>query len=191
MSRLFRGTLALTVAALALGAGRAEGQERPVRFYAHGGVGIGRFVFLCSACGDDQTSLVPAASVGVTLTRVDLDVGLHALGWSHIGDRYTILTLGTTWRPDGFPLFLGGGVGMTVRQYPGVCSSCSGPGPGAPVLTRGADYHAAAMVQVGGRIPVGPRVGFEPFLQLSRLGAGPLTSAHANHLALGFRIDGR
>lgn len=190
MSRSLRGTFAPLVAMLTLLHAHAEGQERPVRFYAHGGVGIGRFVFLCTTCGDEQTALVPAASIGVTLTRTDLDVGLQAIGWTHVGDRYTILTVGTTWRPDWMPLFIGGGVGMTVRQFPGVCSSCRG-GTGTPVLSHGADYHSAAMLQVGGRIPVAYRVGLEPFLQLSRLGSGPVAAGHASHLAVGLRIDGR
>ena len=188
--RHLRRSISSFLAALALLPASVPAQESPVRFYAHGGVGLGRFVFLCSTCGDEQTSLVPSASVGVTLTRTDLDLGLYAIGWSHIGDRYTILTVGTTWRPDGMPLFIGGGVGMTIRQYPGVCSSCRG-GNGTPVLSKGAEYHTAAMLQVGGRIPVGYRVGLEPYLQLSRLGAGPLTDGHANHLAVGLRIDGR
>lgn len=190
MNAWTRRGLAAAVTVLAFLPALADAQERPVRFYAHGGVGVGRFVFLCSACGDEQTSLVPSASVGITLTRTNLDLGLHAIGWSHIGDRYTIVTIGTTWRPAGMPLFVGGGVGMTVRQYPGVCTSCRG-GNGTPVLSKGADYHTAAMLQVGGRIPVGYRLGLEPYLQLSRLGAGPVTDSHASHLAVGLRIDGR
>lgn len=164
-------------------------ERRPVRFYGDGGVGVGRFVFLCASCGDEQTSLVPSFSAGVTFTRVDLDLGLHAIGWSHVGDRYTVLTVGTTYRPRWAPLFLGGGVGISVRQFAGVCTSCGGT-PGTPVLRSGST-DPAAMLQFGARIPVGFRVALEPFVQLSRLGAGARTERHADHLAVGLRIDGR
>ena len=59
-------------------------------------------------------------------------------------------------------------------------------------MLRAAATSAAAMLQLGARIPVGYRVGLEPFLQLSRLGAGPLSESHASsHLAVGLRLDGR
>lgn len=165
-------------------------QERgPIRFYGDGGVGVGRFIFLCASCGDEQTSLVPSFSAGVTLTRLDLDLGFNAIGWSHIGDRFTVLTVGTTYRPRWAPFFLGGGVGLSIRQFAGVCTTC-GQTPGTPVLKSGAT-DAAAMVQFGARIAVGYRVGLEPFAQFSRLGAGAHSEGHANHLAIGIRIDGR
>jgi hypothetical protein len=165
-------------------------QDPPVRPYAHGGVGIGRFVLQCAGCGSPQTALVPSASFGLSFTRVGLDLGLHALGWTHIGDRYTVITLGTTVRPRAIPIFFGAGAGLSVRQYPEVCSSCPGT-PGTPVLLRGSSTDPALMAQLGVRIAVAYRVAIEPFAQYSRLTGIGLPQERGDHLTVGIRIDGR
>ena len=184
--RRFRvAALAAVVATVPLAA-----QARAVRPYAHGGVGIGRFVFQCDGCGSPQTALVPSASFGLSFTRIGLDLGVHALGWTHIGDRYTVITLGTTLRPRAIPVFFGAGAGLAVRQYPEVCSSCPGT-PGTPVLLRGTSTDPALMAQFGVRIGVGYRVAIEPFAQYSRLTGIGLPRDHADHLTVGIRIDGR
>jgi hypothetical protein len=182
--------LGATGVLLGLGASSSAAQGPPVRPYAHGGVGIGRFVFQCSGCGSPQTALVPSASFGLSFTRIGLDVGLDVLGWTHIGDRYTVVTLGTTLRPRWMPLFLGGGVGLAVRQYPEVCSSCPGT-PGTPVRLRASSTDPALMVQFGLRIPLAYRVALEPFAQYSRLTGIGLPQEHADHLMVGIRVDGR
>lgn len=185
-SRTFRvAALATVVAVVPVAA-----QGPAVRPYAHGGVGIGRFVFQCHGCGSPQTALVPSASFGLSFTRIGLDLGVHALGWTHIGDRYTVITLGTTLRPRAIPVFFGAGAGLAVRQYPGVCSSCPGT-PGTPVLLRGTSTDPALMAQFGVRIGVGYRVAIEPFAQYSRLTGIGLPRDHADHLTVGIRIDGR
>lgn len=169
----------------------AAAQGRPVHPYAHGGVGVGGFVGLCEECGPPQTSLIPSASVGVSLTRIGLDVGLDAIGWSHIGDRYTVVTLGTTLRPRGLPVFAAGGAGLSLRQFPDVCSSCPGT-PGTPARVRATATDLAFMAQLGIRIPVDRGVGLEPFAQFSRMPGGLGDSpGYANHLFVGLRIDGR
>jgi hypothetical protein len=165
-------------------------QGPSVRPYAHGGVGIGRFVFQCAGCGSPQTALVPSASFGLSFTRVGLDLGLHALGWTHIGDRYTVITLGTTIRPRAIPVFFGVGGGLAVRQYPEVCSSCPGT-PGTPVLLRGSSTDPALMAQLGVRIAVAYRVAIEPFAQYSRLTGIGLPRERGDHLTVGIRVDGR
>ena len=165
-------------------------QGPPVRPYAHGGVGIGRFVFQCAGCGSPQTALVPSASFGLSFTRIGLDLGLHALGWTHIGDRYSVITLGTTIRPRAVPVFFGVGGGLAVRQYPEVCSSCPGT-PGTPVLLRGSSTAPALMAQLGVRIAVAYRVGIEPFAQYSRLTGIGLPGDRGDHLTVGIRVDGR
>jgi hypothetical protein len=165
-------------------------QGPPIRPYAHGGVGIGRFVFQCAGCGSPQTALVPSASFGLSFTRIGLDLGLHALGWTHIGDRYTVITLGTTIRPRAIPVFFGVGGGLSVRQYPEVCSSCPGT-PGTPVLLRGSSTDPALMAQAGVRIALAYRVAIEPFAQYSRLMGIGLPRDHADHLTVGIRVDGR
>jgi hypothetical protein len=186
-SRILRA--AAVMLGLILARGAAQGP--PVRPYAHGGVGVGRFVGLCADCGSAQTALVPSASFGLSLTRIGLDVGLDALGWTHIGDRYTVVTLGTTVRPRWMPLFLGAGVGFSFRQFPDVCSLCPGA-PGTPVPIRGTATDPAFMAQIGLRIPVDRGVGVEPFAQYSRMpGAGGAEAGYANHLMVGIRIDGR
>jgi len=185
------GMLLAAVLILGFGVASSAAQGRPVRPYAHGGVGVGRFVGLCSECGPPQTSLIPSASFGLSLTRIGVDVGLDAIGWSHIGDRYTVLTLGTTLRPRWMPLFIGGGVGFSFRQFPDVCSSCPGT-PGTPARIRATATDAAVMAQIGLRIPVGRGVGLEPFAQLSRMPGGLGDSpGYANHVFVGLRIDGR
>jgi hypothetical protein len=175
---------------LAVLAESAAAQAPRVSPYAYGGIGVGRFVFLCSGCGPEQTALIPSASVGLSFNRVGLDLGLAALGWTHISDRYTVLTVGTTWRPRSVPLFVGGGVGLAIRQYPDVCSSCSGT-PGIPVRIRGSSTDPAMMLQLGGRIPVAYRVTIEPFAQYSRFTRSEFAVGHADHLAVGLRVDGR
>ena len=165
-------------------------QGPPVRPYAHGGVGIGRFVFQCAECGSPQTALVPSASFGLSFTRIGLDLGLHALGWTHIGDRYTVITVGTTIRPRAIPVFFGAGGGLVVRQYPEVCSSCPGT-PGTPVLLRGSSTDPAFMAQLGVRIAVAYRVAIEPFAQYSRLTGIGLPRERGDHLTIGIRVDGR
>lgn len=165
-------------------------QGPPVRPYAHGGVGIGRFVLQCAGCGTPQTALVPSASFGLSFTRIGLDLGLHALGWSHIGDRYSVITLGTTIRPRAIPVFFGAGAGIAVRQYPAVCSSCQGT-PGTPVLLRGTSTDPAFMAQLGVRIAVAYRVAIEPFAQYSRLTGIGLPQERGDHLTVGIRVDGR
>lgn len=189
--RTWSRTLRVAVGMLGFAVATSVAQGPPVRPYAHGGVGVGRFVGLCPDCGPPQTALVPSASFGLSLTRIGLDVGLDAIGWTYIGDRYTVLTLGTTLRPRWMPLFFGGGAGFSFRQFPEVCSLCPG-GPGTPVRLRGTDTDPAFMAQVGLRIPVDRRVGVEPFAQYSRMtgGAGDSPS-YANHLMIGIRIDGR
>jgi hypothetical protein len=166
-------------------------QGPPVRPYAHGGVGVGGFVGLCSDCGSPQTALVPSASFGLSLTRIGLDIGLDGLGWTHIGDRYTVVTFGTTIRPRRIPLFFGGGVGFSFRQFPEVCSLCPGT-PGTPAPVRGTATDPAFMAQIGFRIPIDRRAGVEPFAQYSRMpGAGGAEAGYANHLMIGIRVDGR
>jgi hypothetical protein len=165
-------------------------QGPPIRPYAHGGVGVGRFVFQCAGCGSPQTALVPSASFGLSFTRVGLDLGLHGLGWTHIGDRYTVITLGTTIRPRAIPVFFGVGGGLAVRQYPEVCSSCPGT-PGTPVLLRGTSTDPALMAQLGVRIAVAYRVAIEPFAQYSRLTGIGLPGDRGDHLTVGIRVDGR
>lgn len=163
-------------------------QGPPVRPYAHGGVGVGRFVGLCPDCGSPQTALVPSASFGLSFPRIGLDVGLDALGWTHIGDRYSVLTLGTTVRPRRIPLFFGGGVGFSLRQFPEVCSLCPGT-PGTPVRLRATETDPAFMAQIGLRIPVNRGVGVEPFAQYSRMTGA--SGEYAGHLMVGIRVDGR
>jgi len=183
----------LRVAALMLGLAveSSAAQSPPVRPYAHGGVGVGRFVGLCAECGPPQTALIPSASFGLSLTRIGVDIGLDAIGWSHIGDRYTVLTLGTTVRPRWMPLFIGGGVGFSFRQFPEVCSSCPGT-PGTPARIRATATDPAFMAQVGLRIPVDRGVALEPFAQYSRMPGGLGDSpGYANHFVVGIRIDGR
>ena len=177
---------------LGIGVSTAAGQAHSVRPYVHGGIGLGRFVFLCNGCGPDRTSVVPSASVGLSLTRIGLDVGLDALNWSNIGDRYTVLTASTTLRPRHIPLFFGVGVGLALRQYPQVCNLCSGTnGSGTLAPSRASTTDPAAMVQIGGRLALNRRVGLEPFAQYSRLAAGSFSVGHADHLAVGVRFDGR
>lgn len=180
LAALLTGVMVLPLAA----------QGSPVRPYAHGGVGIGRFVFQCAGCGSPQTALVPSASFGLSFTRIGLDLGLHALGWTYIGDRYTVITLGTIIRPRSIPVFFGVGGGLAVRQYPEVCSSCPGT-PGTPVLLRGTSTDPALMAQLGVRIAVAYRVAVEPFAQYSRLTGIGLPRDHADHLTVGIRVDGR
>ena len=185
-------SLTLRASAVMLGvAASASAQGPSIRPYAHGGVGVGRFVGLCADCGAAQTALVPSASFGLSFSRIGLDAGFDALGWTHIGDRYSLLTLSVTVRPRWIPLFVGGGAGLSIRQFPEVCSLCSGP-PGTPVRLRATDTDPAFMAQMGVRIPVNRGVGVEPFVQYSRMpgGAGESPS-YANHLMIGLRIDGR
>jgi hypothetical protein len=118
-SRTLRAALAM------LGfAASASAQGAPIRPYAHCGVCLGRCVCLCADCGAPQTALVPSASFGLSFSRIGLDVGFDALGWTHIGDRYSLLTLGATVRPRWMPFFFGGGAGLSLRQFPEVCSLC-------------------------------------------------------------------
>jgi hypothetical protein len=191
LMRTWPRILRAAVVMLGLAVASSAAQGPPVRPYAHGGVGVGRFVFLCAECGSPQTALVPSASFGLSFTRIGLDVGLDALGWTHIGDRYTVLTLGTTVRPRWMPLFFGGGVGFSFRQFPDVCSLCPGT-PGTPVRIRATATDPAFMAQIGLRISVDRSVALEPFAQYSRMtGAGGASAGYADHLMVGIRIDGR
>ena len=188
--RTWSRTLRAAVVILGVAAS-ASAQGAPIRPYAHGGVGVGRFVGLCAECGSPQTALVPSASFGLSFSRIGLDVGFDALGWTHIGDRYSLLTLGATVRPRWMPLFFGGGAGLSIRQFPEVCSLCPGP-PGTPVRLRATDTDAAFMAQIGVRIPLDRRVGVEPFAQYSRMPGGAGESpGYANHFMVGVRIEGR
>ena len=184
-------TLGTVAGMLGFAVAGSVAQGPPVRPYAHGGIGAGRFVGLCPDCGASRTALVPSASLGLSLTRIGLDVGLDAISWTQIGDRYTVLTLGATLRPRGMPLFFGGGAGFSFRQFPEVCSLCPGT-PFTPVRLRGTDTDPALMAQIGLRIPVDRRVGVEPFAQYSRMTGGAGESpGYVNHVMLGIRIDGR
>ena len=190
MGSLRRLSLSSTLALLAL-AGTSGAQSPSVRPYLHAGVGIGRFVFECEGCGYDGTSLVPSLSLGVSLKKLPLDVGVDVLSWSRIGNSYTVLTASTTFRPKGVPLFAGAGVGLVVRQYPPVCTLCTGDLPGTPLGPRGSTTDPAVMLQLGGRIGLGGRAGLEPFMQYSRLSRASLSAAHGDHLTIGLRLDGR
>ena len=93
-------------------------------------------------CGDEQTALVAGAEPWACPNPADSTSASRPSGWAHIGDRYTILTVGTTWRPGGWPR----SPRRRRRDWrsgstPG-CAPPAGQDPAPPVLLRGADHHA-------------------------------------------------